>query len=70
MERDFSLLHNFQTYSEPHPASYPTGTGEVFPRVYSGRSVKLTTLLHLEPRSIMMELYLHSPMRLHGELLD
>jgi hypothetical protein len=42
--RDFSLLHSVQ-----HPASYPKDT-----RGFSGRDVKLTTHLHLVPRSRMM----------------
>jgi hypothetical protein len=31
-ERDFSLLHSFQTDSGTHPASYPVATGGSFPR--------------------------------------
>jgi hypothetical protein len=37
-----------------------------FPTGQSGRGVKLTTP-HLLPRSRMMELYLHSPLHLHGD---
>jgi hypothetical protein len=37
-----------------------------FPREQSGRSVKLTTHLHLVPRSRMVAVYLHSPVCLHG----
>jgi hypothetical protein len=40
------------------------------PQGYSGRSVKLTTHLHLVPRSRMVELYLHSYVRLHGIVLN
>jgi hypothetical protein len=29
--QDFSLLHGVQTGTEAHPASYPMGTGELFP---------------------------------------
>jgi hypothetical protein len=36
----------------------------------SGRGVKLTTHLHLEPGSRMTELYFHSPTRLHGVVLS
>jgi hypothetical protein len=32
--------------------------------------VKLTTQLRLAPRLIIVELYLHSPMRLHGVVLN
>jgi hypothetical protein len=48
----FSLHHRVQTSSRAHPASYPTGTRAVF------RGVKLTTYLHLVPRS-----------RMHGAIL-
>jgi hypothetical protein len=40
------------------------------PRKESGRSVKLTTHLHLVPRSRMVELYVHSSIRLHGIVLQ
>jgi hypothetical protein len=42
----FSLHHPVQNGSGTHPASYPMGT-----RGSSGRGVKLTTHLHLVPRS-------------------
>jgi hypothetical protein len=51
----FSLRHRIQTRSGTHPASYPMGTGGLFPRVQSGRGVKLTTHLHLVPRLRMRE---------------
>jgi hypothetical protein len=41
------------------------GFRELFPWRYRCRSVKLTTHLHLVPTSRMVELYLHSPIRLH-----
>jgi hypothetical protein len=37
---------------------------------YSSSGVKLTTHLHLVPRSRMVELYMHSPIRLHGAVLN
>jgi hypothetical protein len=37
----------------------------IFSRGYSGRSVKLTTHLHLVPRLRMAELYINSSVRLH-----
>jgi hypothetical protein len=52
----FSLLHSVQTGSVAHPASYPMGSMGLFPRGQSGRGVKLTTHLHLVPRSIMVQL--------------
>lgn len=59
--RNFSLLHNVQTRS---------GYRGLFPRGQSGQGVKLTTRLHLVPRSRMMELYLDSSIRLHEAMLN
>jgi hypothetical protein len=44
--------------------------GRLFSWGQIGRDVKLTTSLHLVPRSRMVELYLHSPMCLHGVVLN
>jgi hypothetical protein len=41
-----------------------------FPGWYSYRGVKLTTRLHLVPRSTMVELYFHSLIRLHGTVIN
>jgi hypothetical protein len=49
---NFSLHHRVQTGSGAHLASYPMGTG-AFSLWQSGRDVKLTTHLHLVPRSRM-----------------
>jgi hypothetical protein len=68
--QDYSLLHVVQTGSGAHPASYPVGTWGFFPGGKSGKDVKLTTHLHLLPKSRMVELYLHSPIRLHGIVLN
>jgi hypothetical protein len=38
----------------------------LYPRGYSGRGVKLTTHLHLVPRSRKLQRNFHSPIRLHG----
>jgi hypothetical protein len=55
----FSLFRNVQTGSALSPISYTMDTGgRFFPE---DRGEKLTTHLHLVPRSRMMELYLHSP---------
>jgi hypothetical protein len=43
-------------------------TGVSF-RGESGQAVKLTTHLHLAPRSRMVELYLYTPICLHGVML-
>jgi hypothetical protein len=61
----FSFLHSVQTYSEANPISYPMGTGASF-HGSKKRGVKPTTYFHLVPRSRKMELYLHSPICLHG----
>jgi hypothetical protein len=37
---------------------------------YTSRSMKLTIHLHLLPRLRMVELYLHSPIRFHGMMLN
>jgi hypothetical protein len=42
----------------------------VLSREQSGWNVKLTTHLHLVPSSGMVELYFHSPIRLHGMVLN
>jgi hypothetical protein len=57
---DFSLPRIVQTGSGARPASYIVGTG----------SVKLSTHLDLVPRLRMVELYLHTPIRLHGVELN
>jgi hypothetical protein len=63
--RDFSLLHSIQTSCRVHPASYPMGTEEVSRGVKRpGREADHKP--HLVPRSRMVELYLHSLLRLHG----
>jgi hypothetical protein len=36
----------------------------------NGRSVKLISHLYLVPRSIMVGIYIHSPIRLHGVVLN
>jgi hypothetical protein len=43
------------------PSLLSNGYRGRFPEGYRGRGVKLTTHLHLVPRSRMLELYLHSP---------
>jgi hypothetical protein len=57
---NFSLHHRVQTGSGSHPASYP-----------SGRAVKLTTHLHLVPRSKNAWSYTATPpIRLYGIVLS
>jgi hypothetical protein len=57
MGRVIPLRHPVQTDSGAHLDSYPRGTGGSL-RLQSGRSVKLISVLHLQPNSIMCG-YLH-----------
>jgi hypothetical protein len=66
--RDFCPLHSVQIGFGAHPASRPVGNGGCFPE--SKADVKLTTHLHLVPRSRLVELYLHFLMRLYGMVLN
>jgi hypothetical protein len=68
--RHFFLFHSVQTGSRAHPASNPMGTQRFFSWRQSGRGVKLTTHLYPVPMSRMVERYLHSPIRLHGMMIN
>jgi hypothetical protein len=59
-----SLLHSVQNGSRVHPSSYPMGIEGSFPGGKGGRGMKVTTHLHL------VELYLRSPVWLHGIVLN
>jgi hypothetical protein len=59
MGKKFSLLYSVQTGSGAHPTSYPVGTGG---SLLCGKAIVL--------RRRMLELYLHSPSRLHGVVLN
>jgi hypothetical protein len=50
--------------------SYPKGTMGTFFESKAEKGVTLTTVLHLVPLSRMMELYLHSLLRLHCVVLN
>jgi hypothetical protein len=52
------------------PSLLSNGYRGLFPWAYSGRGVKLTTQLHLVPRSRIVEPYLHSPICLHDVVLN
>jgi hypothetical protein len=56
-----SLLHNIQTGSRIHPASYTMETGSK-----AAEDLKFNILLHLKPSLMMVELYLHSPIYCYG----
>jgi hypothetical protein len=63
--KHFSLLHNVQTVSGVHPASYLIGTRGC----YHGNKVPSCEPDHSPAtgaESRMVELYLHSPMCFHG----
>jgi hypothetical protein len=68
--RDFSVLYTVQTSFEAHPDSYTMDKGGSFPEGKAARGLKLTVHFHLMQRSKMMELYVHSPIRFYGILLD
>jgi hypothetical protein len=52
------------------PSLLSNGYRGLFLRGQSSRGLNLTTHLHLVPRSRMVELYLRSPIRLHGVVLN
>jgi hypothetical protein len=68
-KQNFSLLHRVQTDIGTHPSSYPIGTGGDFP---GGKATGPWTWphLHLVPWSRRVEPYLHSPISLHGIVLN
>jgi hypothetical protein len=51
-------------------ASYPKHAGGSFLRGQAARGMRLTTHLHLVPRLRMVELHVHSPIFLHGIVLN
>jgi hypothetical protein len=68
--RFFSFLHKVETSSGAKISSYRMDIGGSFPRGKSDGAVKLTTHLHLSPRSRIVELYLHFHISLHGLVLN
>jgi hypothetical protein len=67
--KDFSLLHDIWATSGAHPVPYPMGSGGSI-QTAKQLGVKLTTNLYLVPKSRMVELYLHSAIRLNGVVLN
>jgi hypothetical protein len=65
------LLWTFSRQSAPHPTQPPTVwiPGAVSSEVKQP-GPKASAYLHLLPRSRMLELELHSPIRLHGVQLN
>jgi hypothetical protein len=58
---NFSLQHRVQTGCGAHPASYTVGIGSSFPGGKASGGVKLTTHLHLVPRSKNASIYTSTP---------
>jgi hypothetical protein len=67
--KHFALRYSLQIGSGAHRTCYSMDTGGPFPREYNCWVVKLTTHLHLMQRSRMVELYIHSPIRLYASCL-
>jgi hypothetical protein len=66
--KSFSLLHSVQTGYGAYPAFYSMDTGGSFPWVKTPRSEAYHS--HLTSAEIMVELYLHTPIRLHAVVLN
>jgi hypothetical protein len=67
---NFSLHHRVQNGSGAHPASYPMGTRGSFSGVKRlGREADHSLPSSAEVKECV-ELYLHSPIRLHGVVLS
>jgi hypothetical protein len=67
---NFSLHHRVQNGSRAHTASYPLGTRGYFPgSKAAGREADHSTASSTEVKE-WVELYLHSPIRLHGVVLS
>jgi hypothetical protein len=66
---NFSLHHRVQNGSGTHPATYPMGTRGSFPggKAAGAWSWPLTSSAEVKE---CVELYLHSPIRLHGVVLN
>jgi hypothetical protein len=68
---NFSLHHRVHNDSGAHSASYPMGTRGSFPGGKAAGGVKLTTHLHLAPRSKNDWSYTSThPIRLHDLVLS
>jgi hypothetical protein len=67
---NFSHHHRVQNGSGAHAVSYPMGTSGSFPGVKRpGREADHSPLSSAEVKECL-ELYVHSPIRLHGVVLS
>jgi hypothetical protein len=68
--QEFSVLHVVQTCSAVHPASYPMDTGGYFPggKAAAVWSWPLTSIYWRGQENV--DVYIHSPRRLHGIMLN
>jgi hypothetical protein len=62
----YIFLHNLKTSSEAQPASYIIGC---IPKGEGARELEANHCLHLVPRLTVVELCIHSPIRLDGVVL-
>jgi hypothetical protein len=65
-----SIPGNAKCFFSPQLPDLSNGYRGLFPCGEGGKGVKLTTHLQLVPRSRMVELYLRSPICLHGIVLN
>jgi hypothetical protein len=64
-----SLLHVVQTGSGVHPTSYPMGTAGSFPSGKAARAWSWPLASNYCRGQENVDLYIHSPIRLHGVVL-
>jgi hypothetical protein len=65
--QSLSLPHSVQSCSRTHPASYPVGTWGSFPM---GKAARAWSWHPSSAEVKMVELYLHSPVYLHGIVVN
>jgi hypothetical protein len=68
--QDVSSLHVVQTGSGAHPASYPMGIGGSFPGGKAVRAWSWPLNSNYCRGQEYVNLYIHSPIRLHGVVLN
>jgi hypothetical protein len=66
----YSQLSRYRDGLRVGRAGFGSRQGQDFSLLHIGRGVKLITDLHLVPTPRMVELYLHSPVSLHGVVLN